>query len=151
MKNKLLIPVLALGWVFLFLFLGSAYFFNSFTNDTNKNVWSPIAWEEHLLVFDGALTCSLTSEELLERKQELKESIFPQLVKKVALDNGYIYYFEDDQQLAEDILEFIGKEKQCCPFFKFDFSVLPFNKGLALQISGSPAVKDFLKDMEQAL
>ena len=151
MKNKLLIPVLALGWVFLFLFLGSAYFFNSFTSDTNKNVWSPIAWEEHLLVFDGALTCSLTSEELLERKQELKESIFPQLVKKVALDNGYIYYFEDDQQLAEDILEFIGKEKQCCPFFKFDFSVLPFNKGLALQISGSPAVKDFLKDMEQAL
>ena len=151
MKNKLLIPVLALGWVFLFLFLGSAYFFNSFTSDTNENVWSPIAWEEHLLVFDGALTCSLTSEELLERKQELKESIFPQLVKKVALDNGYIYYFEDDQQLAEDILEFIGKEKQCCPFFKFDFSVLPFNKGLALQISGSPAVKDFLKDMEQAL
>lgn len=151
MKNKLLIPVLALGWVFLFLFLGSTYFFNSFTKDTAKDLWSPIAWEEHLLVFDGALTCSLTSDELLERKQVLKEKIFPQLIKKETLDNGYIYYFEDDQQLAEDILEFIAKEKQCCPFFKFDFSVLPFKKGLALQISGSPAIKDFLKDMEQTL
>jgi len=151
MKNKLLIPVLALGWVLLFLFLGSAYFFNSFTKDTNKSSWSPISWEEHLLVFDGALTCSLTSDELLERKQELREKIFPQLVKKESLNNGYIYYFEDNQELAEDILEFIGKEKQCCPFFKFDFSVLPFKKGLALQISGSPAVKDFLKDMEETL
>ncbi len=151
MKNKLLIPVLALGWILLFLVLGSTYFFNSFTKDTNENVWSPITWEEHLLVFDGALTCSLTSAELLERKQVLKEKIFPQLLKKESLDNGYIYYFEDEQQLAEDILEFIGKEKQCCPFFKFDFSVLPFKKGLALQISGSPAVKDFLKDMEQTL
>ena len=151
MKNKLLIPVLALGWVLLFLFLGSTYFFNSFTNDTGKDLWSPIAWEEHLLVFDGALTCSLTSDELLERKKELKEKIFPQMIKKQSLDNGYIYYFEDNQQLVEDILEFIGKEKQCCPFFKFDFSVLPFKKGLALQISGSPAVKDFLEDMERTL
>lgn len=151
MKNKLLIPLLSLGWIFLLLFLGSAYFFNSFTKKTSEDLWSPIAWEEHLLVFDGALTCSLTSDELLERKKELKEKIFPQMLRKEGLDNGYIYYFEDDQQLAEDIMEFIGKEKQCCPFFKFDFSVLPFKEGLALQISGSPAVKDFIDDMEQTL
>jgi len=151
MKYKLLIPLLALGWILLFIFLGSTYVFNTFTNQTDQSSWSPIAWEQHLLVFDGALSCSLTSDELLVRKKELKETIFPKMIKKEALENGYIYYFEDEQQLAEDILEFIGKEKQCCPFFKFDFSVLPFKKGLALQISGSPGVKDFLKDMEQTL
>ena len=151
MKYKLLIPFLALGWVLLFAFVGSAYVFNSFNNQPATSNWSPIAWEDHLLVFDGALTCSLTSDELMERKKELKETVFPKMIKKEALDNGYIYYFEDEQPLAEDILEFIGKKKQCCPFFKFDFSVLPFKKGLALQISGSPGVKDFLEDMEESL
>ena len=70
------------------------------------------------------------------------------MTKKTELEEGYIYYFEDEGDLAIKILEFIGKEKQCCPFFKFDFSVLPFKKGLALQISGSEGVKEFLSSKE---
>ena len=148
MKNKIGILFLSLGWILLLLFLGSGFVFNTFMGG-EQSVLSPITWEEHLLVFDGALTCSLTSEELMERKKELKEKIFPKLQKKIALSDGYIYYFEDEPGLAENIMEFIGKEKQCCPFFKFDFSILPFKKGLAFQISGSPAVKEFLTDFEQ--
>jgi len=150
MKNKLVLLLLSLGWILLFLFLGSGFVFNTF-NETDDSAFTPIAWEDHLLVFDGALTCSLTSDELLERKQELKENIFPHLTKKITLSNGYIYYFEDEPGLAENIMEFIGKEKQCCPFFRFDFSILPFKKGLAFQISGSPAVKEFLTDFENNL
>jgi len=148
MKNKLGILFLSLGWVLLVLFIGSGFVFKTFTG-SDQSVIAPISWEEHLLVFDGALSCSLTSAELMKRKQELKENIFPKLKKKTALSDGYIYYFEDEPGLAENIMEFIGKEKQCCPFFKFDFSVLPFKKGLAFQISGSPAVKEFLMDFEQ--
>ena len=147
MKNLKLI-VLALGWVCTFLLLGSSYLLNTFENREDRFVLAPISWNEHLVVLDGALTCSLTSEELQHRLTLLRAEIFPNLKEKVELENGFIYYFEDKDELVFKILEFIGKEKQCCPFFKFDLSILPFKKGVALQISGSKEVKDFLQMME---
>ena len=135
---------LALGWVLFILFLGSTYIMNLFKSGQDTSIFTPITWEEHLSVYEGALSCSLTSDELQDRIAMLRTEIFPKLIRKKELKEGYIYYFDDEEDLAIKILEFIGKEKECCPFFKFDFSVLPFKQGLALQISGSEGVKDFL-------
>ena len=150
MKNLKTI-ILGLGWVLLAIFLGSGYVMNTFKSGTEKSNFAPITWDEHLSLFEGALSCSLTSDELQDRIALLRTEIFPNLTKKVELEEGFIYYFEDEGDLAIKILEFIGKEKQCCPFFKFDFSILPFNKGLALQISGSEGVKEFLSSKELAV
>lgn len=136
--------ILSLGWIFLALFLGSGYIMNTFKSGTEQSPFKPITWAEHLSVFEGALSCSLTSEELRDRIAMLRNEVFPKITKKEELKEGYIYYFEDEDDLAIKILEFIGKEKQCCPFFKFDLSILPFKKGIALQISGSKGVKAFL-------
>jgi len=144
LKNLLL----GMGWVLLAAFLLSSYVMNTYKSGTSQHAIAPITWEEHLLVFDGALSCSLTTDELQDRIALLRAEIFPNLKRKVALEKGYIYYFEDKGDMADKILEFVSKEKQCCPFFKFDFSILPFKKGLALQISGSKGVKDFLDDQE---
>lgn len=146
--KKLKLLFLGLGWVLLALFLGSGYVMNKFKSGTEQSNFTPITWEEHLSVFEGALSCSLTSAELQDRIALLRTEIFPKLKRKVELEEGYIYYFDDEGDLAVKILEFIGKEKQCCPFFKFDFSVLPFKKGLAFQISGSEGVKEFLSSKE---
>ena len=150
MKNVKTI-ILGLGWVLLFLFLGSGYVMNTFKSGQETSLFTPITWGEHAAVFEGALSCSLTSAELQDRIALLRTEIFPNLTKKEELAEGFIYYFEDEGDLAVKILEFIGKEKQCCPFFKFDFSILPFKKGLALQISGSAGVKEFLLSNELAM
>lgn len=150
MKNLKTI-ILGLGWVLLAIFLGSGYVMNKFKSGTETTAFTPITWNEHISLFEGALSCSLTSDELQDRIALLRTEIFPNLTKKVELEEGFIYYFEDEGDLAIKILEFIGKEKQCCPFFKFDFSILPFNKGLALQISGSEGVKEFLSSKELAV
>ena len=146
--EKLQWVILGLGWVLLALFLGSGYVMNHFKSGTEKSAFTPISWGEHLIVFEGALSCSLTSAELQDRIALLKTEIFPNLTRKEELADGFIYYFEDEGDIAIKILEFIGKEKECCPFFKFDVSVLPFEKGIALQISGSEGVKDFLLSKE---
>ena len=147
MKN-LKTVILGFGWVLFALSLASSYVFNTFQSGAKKTAFAPITWAEHQLVLEGALSCSLTTDELQDRIAFLRTEIFPNLKRKEETAEGYIYYFEDEGTLATHILEFIGKEKQCCPFFKFDFSVLPFNKGLALQISGSEGVKEFLKKNE---
>lgn len=151
MKRQLIYFFLGLGWIFLFLLIGSTYVFNKFSNASGAALFSPIAWEDHQMVFEGAISCSLTDEALAERKAELRQLIFPKVKRKVELRNGYIYYFDDEPELAATIMEFINKEKQCCPFFKFDFSILPFEKGLALQLSGSEEIKVFLDAFEEEI
>lgn len=146
--EKFKLAFLGLGWVLFAVFLGSGYVMNQFKTNTENSAFTPITWGEHLSVFEGALSCSLTSTALQDRITLLREEIFPNLTRKEELTDGFIYYFEDEGDLAIKILEFIGKEKQCCPFFKFDISVLPFKKGIALQISGSQGVKDFLLSKE---
>lgn len=150
MNNRIRNVIFGLGWILLLLFLVSGYIFNKFSSDS-KSAFAPIAWEDHVAVMQGAISCSLTDEELIDRKLELKTKIFSKLKKKVELEDGFIYYFDDEKGLAATITEFLLKEKDCCPFFKFDLSILPFEKGIAFQISGSEGVKDFLLDFEKEI
>lgn len=129
--------LLGMGWVLLGLFILSGIYAKKLTGKSGISFVSPIAWEEHLQVFKGAVSCSLTSEELQQRKTYLKERIISKIDRQEIKANAIIYYFKDDAVLLEHLLEFVQKEKACCPFFKFDVSILPYAKGMALQISGS--------------
>ena len=146
MREKNLKIVLGSGWLFLALFLTSGYYFNKLSNNSTAFKFIPITWENHLQIFNGAIQCNLVEADLLERKKLLKEAIFSKVQTKEESLNSFIYYFNDDPNLLESVLEHVQIEKACCPFFKFDISILPFNKGFALQISGS---EDALKMLEE--
>ena len=148
MKKNLLKIILASGWVLLAVFLLSGYFFNKFSPETEKSHFRPVAWADHMKLFDGAIQCSLLDDELLERKKALKQKVFSKVTRKVESKIGITYYFEGKGTLLKDALEFVQKEKACCPFFKFDISILPYDQGFAIQISGSEAALDMLKDFE---
>jgi len=148
MKKGIRFLFFASGWILLALFLGSAYYFNSVSNTSETSAFTPILWDNHQQVFEGLIECSLTDADLLERKSQLKTQIFSQLRDKQSTSNGFVYYFEEDPEFMNLVWEFVQKEKTCCPFFKFDLSILPFGKGFALQISGAPAAVELLVDFE---
>lgn len=148
MKKKLVRILLGSGWFFFVLLLISGYVFNSYSGNVNHSKFKPIAWDGHLQVFDGAIQCSFVGEALLERKAALKERIFSKVVNKEVSDDGITYYFEDDSTLLSSIFEDVQIEKACCPFFKFDISILPFGKGVALKISGSEAALEMIESFE---
>jgi len=131
------------GWVLLVAFLFSGYLFNASQKSESFN-FQPIKWKEHLNVFETALACTLLPNELNERLAELKEEVFTSDVRKEELADGYIFYFNDEGEMANKVLDFLKFEKKCCPFFKFDLSILPFQGGMALKISGSTQVKSFI-------
>lgn len=141
---KIKIIALSSGWLFLALFLTSAYFYNNLSGESKTFSFSPITWDKHIQIFDGAIQCNLIGEELLERKQILKDSIFSQVISKEKSTDGYIFYFEDDTKLLSSVLEHVQIEKACCPFFKFDISILPNNQGFALQISGTKSAIEMI-------
>lgn len=135
------------GWLLFSFLLVSSLIFNKFSPagesaSTTSKLF--ISWQDHLDVFQGALSCTLLPDDLRERLETLKVEVFANLIAKEELDDGYIFYFEDDKIMLDKVFEFISTEKLCCPFFKFDVSVLPFNKGLALRISGSKEIKSFV-------
>ncbi len=148
MKKGLSLFFAAGGWLLLFIFLVSGNYYNKFNNDSSASFVSPIKWVNHLDMFKGVIQCSLSNKELRESKTYLKNEIFSKVIKKSEIQNGYTYYFDDDPILLNNLLEYIQKEKSCCPFFKFDISILPFSKGLAIQISGSKDAIKFLQDFE---
>ncbi len=146
MNKKLTITFLILGWVLLAVFLISGNLVGKYSNHSSHSLIQPVTWADHLQLFNGAIQCALTSDELLERKEELRTIIVPEITRTVELENGVTMYFDDNDLLLSQVMEFIEKEKACCPFFKFDLSILPFQKGFALQISGAEGTKEFILD-----
>ena len=145
MKRVFKLIFVYVGWIGLLIFLVSSYVFNRF-NDSNLYNANTIKWEDHVSLFDGAIACALTSGELLQRKEELATFIVAKANKLEELENGVLLYFEDEPKLIDQVIEFMLKEKACCPFFKFDLSILPFNRGFALQITGAKGTKEFIMD-----
>lgn len=151
MKSIILIIILGLGWVFLALFLATGYYFNTLSNHSNNTFkLSPITWDNHMHMFNGAIQCNMFEEELIDRKETLRKTIFSKVQKRDESLNGITYYFKNDSNLLESVLEHVQIEKACCPFFKFDISILPFNNGFAFQVSGSEEAIEMIKDFEKS-
>ena len=148
MTRKMGIVVLSLGWIFLLLFIVSGYFFNRLTDNESSSNFQPIQWSDHMELFTGAIQCSLLDEDLLKRQEDLKVRIFSKVTNRIEKKNGIVYYFDFEKVMLADVLEFVQKEKECCPFFKFDISILPFKQGLAIQIGGSEVALELLRDFE---
>lgn len=143
--NKALRYVLfGLGWILLIIFLVSGSIFSRYNPTQEYRMINPISWKDHFNLFDGLVECALTDAELMERKEWLRTEIFPKTVKKESTESSQTYYFDDDDQLLAQLMEFTQKEKSCCPFFKFDLSILPFNQGIAFGISGSTEAMEFI-------
>lgn len=148
MKQKLLVFFLVTGWILLFGMLLSIYVLKSFNTSDSELLITSIEWTDFPIIYEGILRCNLLSEEKVKRQEMIRETIFPYIKNRVEHSNGFTYYFEDRNGMLEKLMEFIRIEKECCSFFRFDLSVLPFNQGLALQISGMNGIKEFLLEFE---
>lgn len=137
MKKAILMIVLASGWFILALILVSEYFLTRLLSDSIKFTESAITWDDHVQFYESAVQCNLLEEALEKRKAILKQEIFSKVIKRVETKNSIVYFFDDEGDLLKSVLEHVQIEKACCPFFKFDVSILPFGKGFALEVSGS--------------
>ena len=59
------------------------------------------------------------------------------------IEGGYGFRYTADQY--ERVVQFIEKERRCCPFFSFNLEVTPAQGPLWLRITGGEGVKAFLQ------
>jgi hypothetical protein len=94
------------------------------------------------------LACDLEGipVEKRDRYVELVGLVLSSIEEKRELPDGFAFRIAGDQITGNQLVEWIGLEKQCCPFFGFQIAWEPDNGPLWLRLTGRPGVKEFIMD-----
>jgi len=95
---------------------------------------------------DKPLVCLLTDLELVERKNELQKEIFFNVKKVEEVDDGYLFHFDDNENILSNLFYYILAEKKCCPFFQQDISIGSGNSRIVWKVSGRTGIKEMLRE-----
>ena len=90
------------------------------------------------------MTCKLTSPELRHRKATVIASLKKKVVEKRELKNGYAFRFPGNDNVLDELTEFIKTERECCDFFIFGLSVSGDKSEAWLELTGADGAKDFI-------
>jgi hypothetical protein len=90
------------------------------------------------------VVCKLTTPELQKRKATVIAELKSLLQTKKELDNGFSYQFESNDNLLDNLTDFIKTERVCCDFFTFQLTIE--GKVALLTITGPEGTKEFLKN-----
>lgn len=90
------------------------------------------------------LSCNLSDPELQKRKSTILKDLREQVLERKELRNGFAFKFPGNDEMLNQLHEFIKTERQCCPFFTFQLTVKARQKSIWLKLTGPLAAKDFI-------
>lgn len=91
------------------------------------------------------IACTPTDAELARRGEELAASLFTAVEAIDELVDGYAFRFPADSAWLPRLTEFVGAERQCCPFLRFEVICEPGPGPLWLRLRGAEEVKAFIE------
>lgn len=93
---------------------------------------------------NAEIACKLTDHELQKHKETIVHNLREKIKDKKELDNGYAFQFTGDDEMLDEITEFIKLERKCCNFFTFNLSVNGSQNTVWLEITGDNGTKEFI-------
>ena len=96
------------------------------------------------------IACSLTSEELQERRSTLLQRVRLAVLEVKELQDGYAYTFPSASEWLSEVAGMIDLERQCCPFLRFRLTVEENDGALLLEMTGPEGTKEFLRSSFEA-
>ncbi|HET8524141.1 MAG TPA: hypothetical protein VFL82_12980 [Thermomicrobiales bacterium] len=96
---------------------------------------------------DVPIACLLDEAELARREAEIATEIFADLRSVEELSDGYAFAFPADMAVAARLVDFIGFERRCCPFFTFELVFQAANGPIWLRLRGPDGVKSVIEEM----
>lgn len=90
------------------------------------------------------ITCTLSSAELVARREELLPWLLAQSQESVALPDGFRWRFDPSAEILRSIAQIIDAERQCCHFMRFILTVEPDGGPIWLEVSGPEGTTEFL-------
>lgn len=91
------------------------------------------------------IACSLTSDELRDRKASLLPGLAARAVTVVPTADGYVMTFDaEGRDIVAAIGECLDSERHCCPFLRFSLAVPAETGEIELGITGPSGTRAFL-------
>jgi hypothetical protein len=91
--------------------------------------------------------CTLSPDELRDRRGELLPGLAERAVDRQLVDDGIRLRFAPSPDLVSAIARVVDSERQCCAFLRFDISVEPAGGPVTLTVSGPPEAQPLLAEL----
>src|SRR5256885_633053 len=95
---------------------------------------------------DLPIACSLTEEELRQRRQVIIDSFRAAAVSITELPDGYAYAFAPTSEGLMQVAQLVDMERQCCAFLTFRIVVDPGSAAMRLEVTGPKEAKAVIAD-----
>ena len=89
-------------------------------------------------------TCSLSPDQLRERREELLPGLFERADDVSDMPNGLRLRFAAKPGLLAELARIIEQEQTCCSFLQFHIAVEADNGPITFDVIGPPGTRDML-------
>ena len=93
------------------------------------------------------IACSLTDNELRERRKKVLNKIAALLIDSRELPDGFRYRFSIDDSILQNLITVINLERKCCPFLNFKLSLEAGEDFASLDLTGRQGAKETIKEL----
>lgn len=93
------------------------------------------------------IACTLTTDELAERREELLPGLLEQAEKIDDLPDGLRLHFASRSGLLEQLARIIEQERMCCRFLRFQVSAEPDEGSIILEVTGPEGTREILRSL----
>lgn len=94
---------------------------------------------------DTPIACDMTALSDPDRHAQESEALLSEREDERKLAGGYALRFPGTMEYAERALDFVGRERQCCPFLTFEIVFEPEQRGVWLYMGGDETVEAYLE------
>jgi hypothetical protein len=95
---------------------------------------------------DTPIACDLTVLDDRKRHKKRAEKLFSEREEIREVSDGVALRFPGTMEYAERVLDFISRERQCCPFLTFEVIFEPENRGVWLFLGGDEEAASYIQD-----
>lgn len=95
---------------------------------------------------DLPIICTLTEEELRERRRAVLDSMQQAVLDVSELPLGYAYTFRPSSDVLSQLTRLVDLERQCCKFLTFRIVVEPGEAPIRLEVTGPPNAKTVIEE-----
>ena len=99
------------------------------------------------MVEEIPIACSLTDNELKERRKSVLNKIAASLIDSEELPDGFRYRFPLDESVLESLITVINLERKCCPFLNFRLSLESGEDFASLDLTGRQGAKEAINKL----
>jgi hypothetical protein len=92
------------------------------------------------------IVCTLSEEELQQRRHDVLNSVHAAVIKTTELPNGYAYEFAFNPEMLAALARLVALEHECCRFLTFRISVEAGGAVVTLEITGPSEAKPVIAD-----